>query len=166
MLPVYITCLLLGIVLLGAEIYVPGGVLGVLGAAFLVAAIIVGYRVEIFQPHGGTISAIIILLTSTAGFLFWLHYFPHSPVGRRLSLQDDGKTFRGDNLHLSSLMDAEGVTITTLRPAGEAKLNGERVDVIADGSFIEQGARVRVVNVNGNRVVVRAIEDGPSGGNA
>ena len=166
MLQLYVTCLLLGIILLGAEIYVPGGVLGVMGAIFLVAAIIIGYRVEVFHPHGGTISAIIILLAGTGGFLFWLHFFPRSSVGRRLSLQDDGKSFRGDNLHLSSLMNAEGVTLTTLRPAGEAKLGDERVDVVADGSFIEKGARVRVINVSGNRVVVREIEDEPLGINS
>lgn len=158
MLELYVVLIIVGILTLGAEIYIPGGVLGVLGIISLIGAVIVGYRVEAFQPYGGTISAAIILVSLAGGFFFWLRYFPTSPVGRRLSLADDGSKFRGDNLRLSTLKDAEGEAVTALRPAGEAQFNGERVDVVADGSFIEKGSRIRVINISGNRVVVSKID--------
>jgi membrane-bound serine protease (ClpP class) len=45
--------------------------------------------------------------------------------------------------------------VTPLRPAGIASLDGERVDVVAEGAFIEVGQAIDVIRVDGNRVVVR-----------
>jgi membrane-bound serine protease (ClpP class) len=50
-----------------------------------------------------------------------------------------------------------GVAATTLRPAGKAAFRGEPHDVTADGDFITQGTAVRVVSVDGMRVVVEAV---------
>ena len=52
------------------------------------------------------------------------------------------------------MLGAEGVAETELRPSGIARLNGRRSDVVADGEFIPQGTRVRVIEVSGNRIVV------------
>ncbi|MNC78018.1 hypothetical protein D3C75_1301300 [compost metagenome] len=54
-----------------------------------------------------------------------------------------------------SLVGASGVSITPLRPAGTASLNGERVDVVTEGSFIAAGASISVIKVEGGRVVVK-----------
>jgi membrane-bound serine protease (ClpP class) len=45
--------------------------------------------------------------------------------------------------------------VSPLRPAGIADLEGQRVDVVSDGEFIEVGASITVVRVDGNRIVVR-----------
>jgi membrane-bound serine protease (ClpP class) len=52
-----------------------------------------------------------------------------------------------------------GVVLSTLRPAGKAKLGEAVVDVVAEGEFLEAGANVRITEIYGNRVVVKAIED-------
>ena len=49
------------------------------------------------------------------------------------------------------------MTITPLRPAGKALIEGKRVDVISEGGFIERGAQVQVIQVEGLRVVVREL---------
>lgn len=54
-----------------------------------------------------------------------------------------------------SLIGRTGVTLTILRPAGKAQIDGKFVDVVSDGPFIEQGTAIEVLEVNGNRVVVR-----------
>lgn len=51
----------------------------------------------------------------------------------------------------------EGVAVTPLRPAGLARIDGKRVDVVATGTFIDRDSRIRVVETSGNRVVVREI---------
>jgi membrane-bound serine protease (ClpP class) len=48
--------------------------------------------------------------------------------------------------------------VSPLRPAGVADLGGSRVDVVSDGSFIDAGAPVEVIRVDGNRVVVRRLK--------
>lgn len=50
-----------------------------------------------------------------------------------------------------------GTAASALRPAGIADLEGERVDVVSDGEFIEAGEPITVVRVDGNRIVVRQL---------
>ena len=56
---------------------------------------------------------------------------------------------------LSDLLGAEGVSLTTLRPAGTAEINGKRVDVVTESEYIEHGKPIIVIAVEGMRVVVR-----------
>lgn len=62
----------------------------------------------------------------------------------------------------SDLIGAVGVALTDLRPAGSAKVNGERLDVVAEGGFVDKGQRVRVIRSEAYRLVVEAIEEPPS----
>jgi membrane-bound serine protease (ClpP class) len=55
---------------------------------------------------------------------------------------------------VAGLMGVEGEVLAPLRPAGVASLGGRRVDVVSRGEMIESGARVRVIELEGNRVVV------------
>src|SRR5699024_12488280 len=55
------------------------------------------------------------------------------------------------------LIGLEGVALTGLRPSGMVELEDERVDVVSEGSFIDRGERVKVVKVEGMRIVVRKI---------
>ena len=50
-----------------------------------------------------------------------------------------------------------GVAVSPLRPAGIAEIDGTRIDVVSDGSFIEAGTGIEVTRVDGNRIVVRRV---------
>jgi len=50
-----------------------------------------------------------------------------------------------------------GTALTILRPSGTAEINGRRVDVVTEGDWLEVGAPVTVIAVEGLRVVVRAL---------
>lgn len=71
-----------------------------------------------------------------------------------------GAEARGSSLtkRFDHLRGKEGVAESVLRPSGMALIDGERVDVLADGQFIEPGTKIRVLLVEGTRVVVRAVE--------
>jgi len=56
----------------------------------------------------------------------------------------------------------EGVARTILRPAGKAEFGAALVDVVTDGEFLDRGVKVRVTMVEGDRVVVEAL-DGTGG---
>jgi membrane-bound serine protease (ClpP class) len=58
---------------------------------------------------------------------------------------------------LHELAGTHGVTTTLLMPAGKARFGDSIVDVIADGEMIEPGKGVEVLEVRGNRVLVREI---------
>lgn len=54
-------------------------------------------------------------------------------------------------------LGAIGVCATDLRPAGTITVEGEPVDVVTEGNFVKQGDIVKVINVDGSRVLVRQI---------
>ena len=52
-----------------------------------------------------------------------------------------------------------GEVISTLRPAGKATFGEAIVDCVAVAEFLDKGARIEIIEIHGNRVVVRAVED-------
>jgi membrane-bound serine protease (ClpP class) len=55
----------------------------------------------------------------------------------------------------ADLLGAEGVAITDLRPAGTGQFGEERVDVVSEAEWIEQGSPIKIVASEGYRHVVR-----------
>jgi membrane-bound serine protease (ClpP class) len=143
---------LVAVALLAAEVFLPGMVLGMLGAICLVIAIAVGYAQ--FGPLTGTIILTGIAIATSVGFVIWLFTFPKTYIGRRLTL---GRSLVSgdDKPRQDPLLGKEGVSLTPLRPAGTALVDGHRVDVVAEGELIDRDEPVSVVLVEGTRVVVR-----------
>lgn len=145
---------LAGFLLLAAEVFVPGAVLGSLGGLCLIGAILVGF-IE-FGAAVGTLIFCGVGAVVLVGFILWMFAFPHTPIGRRIMLKrtlepgaSKPKTKPGD------LLGQTGEALTTLRPAGTARIGGRKVDVVAQGDFIERGSPVTVIVHEGVRVVVR-----------
>lgn len=55
------------------------------------------------------------------------------------------------------LISKQGVAMSTLRPAGRAQIDGRLVDVVSEGEFINPGTPIEVIEVAGNKVVVRSV---------
>ena len=55
------------------------------------------------------------------------------------------------------LVGAEGVAITDLRPSGVGLFGEERVDVVSESSWIEQGTPIRILAAEGYRHLVRPL---------
>jgi len=151
----YIILVVAGLFLIGVEIFVPGGIIGAIGALSLVAAMLAGFQA--FGPNGGLVSALVIILLSGLGIGLWIRYFPRTAAGRHLTLSSDGRDFKSAPPELKALAGKEGIAHSTLRPGGIALIEGHRVDVVAGGTWIEGGRRIRVISVEGARVVVREI---------
>jgi membrane-bound ClpP family serine protease len=62
------------------------------------------------------------------------------------------------NVNRTDLLGKEGIALTILRPAGTVIINNERVDVVSEGGFIDQNAVVKVIKVEGARIVVRELD--------
>lgn len=147
--------LLAGLFLIGAEVFVPGGVLGLIGGLCLVGAVIMAFHS--FPPQVALLIAVGIVLLLGLCLFLWIRFFPKTRLGKSLALDQNGKQFKAAPTDLAGLIGKEGVTQTELRPAGIAKFNGRRVDVIAEEGWVDAHAAVRVIEVQGNRVVVRRV---------
>lgn len=154
-----VAILVVGIVLLAVEVFLlPGfGVAGILGVAAIVVALI-----RIFEE--GTLPVIgysVLFGGVLLGVLLWL--LPNSRLAAAFRLTARIATPGEGSLEFPSvsrdLVGTEGTAISDLRPAGVARFGSDRVDVVSEGDFVNAGARVRVLRVEGNRVTVRALAD-------
>lgn len=149
---IVITFIVAGVILLVLETVLPGLIAGILGLLCLAGAVVHAYMSQGAQI--GTIVLLCVLALLIVGTFLWLKFFPNSRFGRKFSSEStvgDIHTERPD------LMNQLGEALTPLRPSGTAIINGQRVDVVTEGGMIERRAPVRVVAVEGMRVVVRAL---------
>ena len=145
-----IALLVIGLVLMFFEVLLPGMVLGTCAVLSLFASVAVAYS---NTDHGTVFLVIAIgsLAVFAIGFVYW---FPNSYMGRKLI----STSAVGDlGIDLSGLINQHGSAQTNLRPAGTAVIGNRRVDVVTEGTMIDKDTAVRVVAVEGNRVVVREI---------
>jgi len=150
-----------GLLMLVLEVFLPGGVLGVLGGFALFAAVVAGYF--LFDPQTASLIAMGVVVLSVLVLIGWIRWFPTSPIGRVLTLRKDARTFKSHDEH-EDIVGVAGIAITTLRPSGIATIGGKRMDVLAEGDWVEQDSKIRVIKIEGNNVVVRAEPDQSSQG--
>jgi membrane-bound serine protease (ClpP class) len=154
-----------GVLLLAIELFVtPGfGVTGLLGIVALVGGLglsLVGAGAtwEVVLTAVGQVA--ISLLLAIAASLALLRVLPRLPFGRRLVLETEltaREGFAAAPETDRAWLGKRGTAASTLRPAGIAEIEGERVDVVSDGEFIDAGEPITVVRVDANRVVVRRL---------
>ncbi len=155
-----------GLVLLAVEaVVVPGfglfGILGILGVlAGLFMSLLGGLPTSQDFARAGLVltSTILLVLVSLWALLRTL------PQSSRLSRSGILLTERTDRAigytsapSRADLVGRVGRAITDLRPAGTALIGDERVDVVSESEWIEEGTPVRVIHSEGYRHVVRAV---------
>ena len=84
----------------------------------------------------------------------WIKFFPGSRIGRKMTVAQDFSASTVATEGMSQLLNAEGEAVSDLRPAGFALIARRRVDVVTQGEMIRKGETVRVIQVEGNRIVV------------
>ena len=146
-----ITLLILGAVLIFLETVLPGMIAGIIGFVCLLAAVGFGYRDFGFTT--GNVILGIVLAGLIVGFWCWLKFFPERRMARKFVSQ---KAVGDLGVDRPELLNGTGTAVTQLRPSGVANINGQRVDVVTEGGLIERGTPVKVVAVEGARIVVRA----------
>ena len=149
----YIALLAGGFLLILAEIFIPGGIAGVFGGLALLAAM--GLGLAIFPAPWGFFSAMAIVVFGGIFLLLWIQFFPRSRVGRRITLQLDGATYKSSMPPAEQLRGATGEAATALRPGGIALIDGHRYDVLAEGGdWIAAGAPIRVCDIRDGHLIV------------
>lgn len=153
-----------GLVLLLLEIFViPGfGVAGISGIILIIASLFLSMLgADPFLDFNAVSMAIIKLTIGLAAALVLIfllaRFLPKSNFFKKFILSEEEKATEGytSRANLSELLGAEGIAVTTLRPAGTAEINGKRVDVVTDSEYIEHGKPIVVSAVEGMRVVVK-----------
>lgn len=161
---------LAGLILIALEIFViPGtGVAGILGIIACFVGLLLSMQTFILpesEEQTNLLMINIFNLTLSIGLdilsLFLItRFLPESAPLRRLSIATVQLPEEGYSVAIPSfqnLVGKEGVALNTLRPAGRIKIEKEEYDVISQGDFLEPGTKVKVVEIQGNRIIVNKI---------
>jgi membrane-bound serine protease (ClpP class) len=153
----FIMCVLIvaGLILIGAEVYVPGLIVGIIGVMLLVAALVVAYI------HMGFGPAVMVFLVESVMSLvvamLAMRYFPNTRWGQKTMLSASQAGSRAAAVPSPDLIGREGVAHTILRPSGMAMIDGRRLDVVAESGMVDRGTPIRVIAIEENQIVVRPV---------
>lgn len=150
----------IGFVALFLELFVPAaGVIGAAGIISMIVATVLAY--DTLGKLVGTLFLVGVLIGTPAMIMLGLKAFPKSFVGKLLILaksfeQKEGYT-SADQDKFDVLLGREGRATTTLRPSGMVVIDGKKYSVVTSGEMIQKDEKVRVIRVEGNRIVVRRL---------
>ena len=152
-----LTLIVIGFILLLIELLIiPGfGLTALMGLLSLIVGSYIAYtKLNFLIGLITSLGSLIIIVLS-------LKLFPKTGIWRKLRLEkaetkkDD---FQVSIKDLGALIGKEGISITPLRPSGTATIDGKRIDVVTEGIFLPKDTKIKVISVEGNRVVVREKE--------
>lgn len=150
-------CFAIGFILMIIEMFAPGfGFAGITGSILLFLGIIL-----ISQSIIDALLILLILIVLLGIVLFILIRSGASgKLSKTVVLRESlGKKagFSGSE-DLSAYIGQEGVATSALRPSGSADFKGVRLNVVTQGEYIEKGTKIKVIVVEGSRVVVEEIK--------
>ncbi|MEL7058787.1 MAG: NfeD family protein [Acidobacteriota bacterium] len=141
-----------GYVLLFAEVFLPGGIVGLLGLLVITFGVWQGFALGAGLGFGSLFLSLAIVLIGVRSVL-------RGRSRRGLVLADDSpRTWKAADDELSDLLGQRGSSLTPLRPSGLARIGDQRVDVVTDAAFLDAGVDLEVIEVEGARVVVAAVD--------
>ena len=150
----------LGLVFILAEIFfVSFGLLTLCSLGSFAGGIVIAFNAG--EGYGITFIILVVILIPFM-IAFGLKFMPRTHWGRKLmpkSPTPEEVTGTGVKSGLGGLLDKEGRTMSMCRPAGTAAFDGERHDVVSEGLTIPPDRPVKVVRVEGNRIVVRELQE-------
>jgi membrane-bound serine protease (ClpP class) len=153
---VTIGLIIFGFLLLLVEIFlIPGfNVFGVLGFIAIIGGIISGYSsLPQWQAH-------LVLFGSLLFSIILVRLLIRSKTWKKIVLDtvvSEAGSVTVQNAELANLVNREGIAYSLLRPAGLVLIDGQKYDVVSEGSFVEKNARITVLKVEGTRIIVRQI---------
>ncbi len=174
---------LLGVVFIAVEVFViPGfGVAGIAGSLLILVSLIracQGFWIPETGRELDTFATSLLVLACSGGAsvvaaMALSRYFDVLPVFGRLVLKpqqaessaeaessgDKSVPVNQPSSPFGVDIGDWGVALSPLRPSGKASFGDRYLDVITDGSYVDNGRQVRIIEIQGNRIVVREVDE-------
>ena len=176
-----IILLAIGLFLLILEAFIPGfgvpGVLGIIILAFAFTLSLVGRRPSAAELWMAVSHISVVFVIVMAIFLISVKSLAKTRAARQFVLQTQTKSVHENDGHGIESKDTaqreseqgrpakydrylgkEGVAFTNLRPAGKGLFGEERLNIMTEGDFIDQGDPIRIIRVEGSKIFVQKIK--------
>ncbi len=158
MLAYIIAFLIFGLLLVFLELFVPGGIIGFLGVVMMGTATVLCYYH--YGMATGTAMFLACCILVTIMVALFIKILPHTAEGQWIIMNHTLVKAKGSHSETprhQNLIGREGISESKLRPAGIAIIGDERLDVVTEGDYIDEDMRIRVLRVDGNRIVVERV---------
>ncbi len=146
-----ITLFIIGLIAITVELFIPGAIIGLCGAGCVITSIIFAY-IYVSNLLGHILLGLGICFIPVF-FVSW-----YKLLSKTFSVKASEKDFSSARDRLNDLLSEEGIALTTLRPSGIANIKGNKIDVISEGEMISKNTRIKVIDVKGNRIIVKPVK--------
>ena len=144
---------LAGILLLALEVFVPGAVLGILGALAIFGGVLVAF--VIYGANGGFLALGVGVVLLGLALYIEFAVLPKTRLAKTFSMTTTVEgTSQGPVAELAEVIDQAGETATALAPTGYVTVNGRRYEASSQSGFLAKGVAVRVTGLDNFRLLV------------
>ncbi len=145
--------LLLGLVFIWLEFYLPGGALAVAGALFVFAALVV------YCTQSTSIIGSLLFFTATCAAVYFVIRFAISRIRQSAKkntffLAQDQEGYKAAE-YCAELIGKKGVTVTEFGPSGYVLIEGKRYPAICRGPYLDKGTAVEVIAGESGHLIVK-----------
>jgi len=145
---------IVGISLIIIEMFDPtfgfNGFFGILGIITLIVTVFITAQ----TIRQGIVLTIIMFIIVVAILFVFLSLASKGRIPKTLILQESEEGFTGTE-DMQYLLGKTGVVVTICRPVGNVDFDGVKLDVVSRGEYIDKGTMVEVIEVEGNKIVIR-----------
>ncbi len=146
-----ITLYIIGLIAITVELFIPGAIVGLCGAGCVITSIVFAYLYV-----SNLLGHILLVLGICFIPIFFVSWY--KLLTKTFSVKASEKGFSSARDRLNDLLSEEGIALTTLRPSGIANIKGDKIDVISEGEMISKNTRIKVIDVKGNRIIVKPVK--------
>lgn len=148
---------LLGVLLLAGEVFMPGAVLGIVGAIAMTVGCVVSF-VQ-FGAWGGALATGLAAILLGAMLYLELVWLPRSRLGKNMVVQSTSGTISQPAVaDLQAVVGKTAEAITTLAPSGYVRVDGRRYEAFSQSGHTAKGAKLSVVGADNFRLIVTNIQ--------
>lgn len=150
---------LIGLGFVIAEFFLPGAIAGIIGLALIISSILFAGG-NVVQMG---IALLIALIVGIVGMVIIMKFFGKNiRLFNKMILKDSTDTKSGyvSNVNRVELINKIAKSMTPLRPSGTIMVEGERIDAVTEGGYVDKGKAVKIIKVEGSRTVVREVVEG------
>lgn len=154
---VILLLLFIGILLISAEILVPGMILGISGAIFIIVSFVMAF--DQFGAYGASLYALGAGFLTLAVVIVEFKMLKKTKLGKKFFLRSvsggrDEEEASPDRLK-EELVGKKGEALSTLAPTGLAAVEGKQYEAVSQDGMMQKGDDLMVVKQDKFRIFVR-----------
>ncbi len=135
------------------EFFLPGGILGTVGALFVLSSILVfAVNSDSLVLTFGYIIVTVVSFGLLVKFALWR--IRHGEPGKTIYSDADQQGFVASSWD-SALVGKDGLVSTDLKPGGHITIEGKQYSALSQSGYIQQGEGVTVIGGEGETLLVK-----------